>query len=62
MSDWLNTDSSLPTENDEKLLYILLYGNSKFDTITNQNILIFTFKFIKDTDLTTHFSKVLVFL
>ena len=62
MSDLLNTDSSLPTENDEKLLYILLYGNSKFDTITNQNILIFTFKFIKDTDLTTHFSKVLVFL
>ena len=47
MSDLLNTDSSLPTENDEKLLYILLYGNSKFDTITNQNILIFTFKFIK---------------
>ena len=43
MSDLLNTDSSLPTENDEKLLYILLYGNSKFDTITNQNILIFTF-------------------
>ena len=49
MSDLLNTDSSLPTENDEKLLYILLYGNSKFDTITNQNILIFTFKFIKDS-------------
>ena len=49
MSDLLNTDSSLPTENDEKLLYILLYGNSKFDTVTNQNILIFTFKFIKDS-------------
>ena len=47
MSDLLNIDSSLPTENDEKLLDILLYGNSKFNTIINQNILICTLKFIK---------------
>ena len=28
MSDLLKIDSSLPAENDEKLLNILLYGNS----------------------------------
>ena len=49
MSYLLNIGSSLPTENDEKLLHILLYGNSKFNTITNQNILIYTLKFIKDS-------------
>ena len=49
LSYLLNIDSSLPTENDEKLLHILLYGNSKFNTITNQNILIYTLKFIKDS-------------
>ena len=48
MSDVLNIDSSLPTENNEKLLDILLYGNN-FNTITNQNILICTLKFIKDS-------------
>ena len=42
MSDLLNIDSSLPTENDEKLLDILLYGNSKFNTTTNRNTLICT--------------------
>ena len=31
MSDLLNIDNSLPTKNDEKLLDILLYGNSKFN-------------------------------
>ena len=49
MSELLNIDSSLPTENDEKLLDILLYRNSRFNTITNQNILICTLKFIKDS-------------
>ena len=49
MSDLLNIDSSLHTENDEKLLDILLYGNSKFNTITNKNILNCTFKFTKDS-------------
>ena len=48
MSDLLNIDISIPTENDEKLLDILLYGNSKFNTTTNQNILIYTCKFIKN--------------
>ena len=51
MSYLLNIGSSLPTENDEKLLHILLYGNSKFNTITNQNILIYTLKFIKDSHI-----------
>ena len=36
------------TENDEKLLGILLYCNSKFDTIINQNILICNLKLTKD--------------
>ena len=49
MSDLLNIDSSLSTENDEKLLDILLYGNSKLNTVTNQNILICTLKLIKDS-------------
>ena len=49
MSELLNIDGSLPTENDEKLLDILLYRNSRFNTITNQNILICTLKFIKDS-------------
>lgn len=42
MSDLLNLDSSLPTETDKKLLDILLFGNGKFNTETNQNILICT--------------------
>ena len=37
-----------PTENDEKLLDILLYCNSKFDTIINQNILICNLKLTED--------------
>ena len=49
MTDLLYIDSFLPRENDEKLLDILLYGNSKFSTITNQNILICTLEFIKDS-------------
>ena len=49
MSDLLNIDSSLPVEKDEKLLDILLCGDSKFNTITNQNILICCLKFIKDS-------------
>ena len=49
MSDLLNIDNSLLTENDERLLDILLYGNSKFNRRTNQNLLIYTLKFIKDT-------------
>ena len=36
------------TENDEKLLGILLYCNSKFDTIINQNILIYNLKLTVD--------------
>ena len=31
---------------DEKLLEILLYGNKRFDTKTNKNILMRTLKFI----------------
>ena len=38
MTDLLNIDSSLPAENDENLLDVLLYGYNKFNTITNQNI------------------------
>ena len=49
MSDLMNIDTSLTIENDEKLLDILLYRNSKINTITNQNILICTLKFIKDS-------------
>ena len=45
----MNIDTSLTIENDEKLLDILLYRNSKINTITNQNILICTLKFIKDS-------------
>ena len=41
-------EGDFPTENDEKLLDILLYCNSKFNTITNQNILICTLKLTKD--------------
>ena len=39
MSDFLNIDNFLPTENDEKLIYILKYCNSKLSKITNQRIL-----------------------
>ena len=44
IGDLLNLDSSLPTENEKNIyiLDILLYGNSKFNTITDQNILIYT--------------------
>ena len=49
MCDLLNIDSSFSIENDEKLLDNLLHGNSKFNTITNQNILTCTLKFIKDS-------------
>ena len=49
MSDLMNIDTSLTIQNDEKLLDILLYRNSKINTITNQNILICTLKFIKDS-------------
>ena len=38
MTDLLNIDSSLPAENDENILDVLLYGYNKFNTITNQNI------------------------
>ena len=64
MNDLLNIDSSGPTKNDEKLLDVLIYGNSKFNIITNQNILICTLKFIfKDSQrFDTRFSKGLVFL
>ena len=46
LSDLINIDSSLPTENDEKLLGIKLYANKKFNTKTNDNILMCTLKFI----------------
>lgn len=49
MSDLLIIDRSLPTKNDEKLQDILLHGNGKFNRKTNQNILIRTWKFIKDS-------------
>ena len=50
MSDLLNTDSSLPTESDEKLLDIILYRNYTFFycTKTNQDILFCALKFIKE--------------
>ena len=48
MGDLLNIDSSLPTENDEKALDILLYGNSKFNIKSNY-ILVCTLKFTKDS-------------
>ena len=43
----LSIDSSRPTENDKNFLDILLYRNSKFNTKTDQNVLIFTLKSIK---------------
>ena len=51
MSDLLKIDSSLPAENDKKLLNILVYGNSKFNAITNQNILICNVKIIKESHI-----------
>ena len=48
MSDFMNTDSSLPTKNDQKLFDILLYGNRKVNAETNQNILTCTLKIIID--------------
>ena len=45
----VNIDSSLPTENDGKLLAIILQGNNKFNTKTNLNVLICTWKVIKDS-------------
>ena len=48
MGDLLNIDSSLPTENDENTLDILLYGNSKFN-IKSNHILVCTLKFTKDS-------------
>ena len=49
MCDLLNVGSSFSIENNEKSLDNLLHGNSKFNTITNQNILTCTLKFIKDS-------------
>ena len=50
MSDLLNIGSSPPKVCDEKLIDIPLYGNRRIDTKTNQNILMYTFKFINDSD------------
>ena len=38
MSDLVNVESSLPTENDDKSLDILLSDNKKFNTKVDQNI------------------------
>ena len=64
MSDLLKIDSSLPTENDEKLLDILLYSNSRFNKkkLSKYFNLYFKINLLKThTYLTTSFSKVLVF-
>ena len=44
---WIS-NGSFPTKNEEKLLDILLYNNSKFNTKTNQIILMCTLEFITD--------------
>ena len=49
IGDLMNIDSSLPTENEEKLLDILLHGNRKLNAKTNQNISKCTLKFIIDS-------------
>ena len=51
MSDLLNMDTSLTAINDAifYLLDTLIYSSNKFNTKTNQNFLICTSKFIKDS-------------
>ena len=51
MSDLLNMDTSLTTINNGVLYLLdtLIYSSSKFNTKTNQNILICTLKFMKDS-------------
>ena len=45
MSGLLKIDSSLPAENDEKFTRY----SSEFNTATNQNILMCSLKFVKDS-------------
>ena len=49
MNDLWNIDSDLPTDRDENLTNILLYGNQIYDDKTNQIILIHAIQYIKDS-------------
>ena len=49
MNDLWNIDSDLPTDRDENLTNILLYGNQIYDDKTNQIILIHAIQCIKDS-------------
>ena len=49
MNDLWNIDSDLPTDRDENLTNILLYGNQIYDDKTNQIILINAIQYIKDS-------------
>ena len=49
MSDLLTIDSSILSLNDTNLAHLLLFGDKKYNLITNQRILQATIKFIKDS-------------
>ena len=59
ISNLQNIYSTLPQKCDEKLPDILLYGNRRFDTKNDQNILMCSLKFITQIhkDLAALFSK-----
>ena len=49
MNDLMNTNRSLPSLSQDKLISILLYGSNAFDIKKNLKILICTIQFIKDS-------------
>ena len=49
MNDLMNTNRSLPSLSQDKLISILLYGSNAFDNKKNRKILICTIQFIKDS-------------
>ena len=49
MNELNEIDSSFSTLNENKFIHLILYGSDKFDDKKNNNILMSTIKFIKDS-------------
>ena len=49
MNELNEIDSCFSTPNENKFIDLILYGSDKFDDKKNHHILIFTIKFIKDS-------------
>ena len=49
MDELNEIDSSFSTLNENKFIYLILYGDDKFDNKKNHNILMSTIKPIKDS-------------